>query len=328
MNYIVLDLEWNQSNTGKEEQAEILPFEIIEIGAIKLSEGMVMISEFSELVKPQVYQEMNQITSKLIHLQMKELERGRPFVEVAEQFLEWCGEDYIFCTWGPLDLTEFQRNMKYYGMEPLSDAPIPFLDVQKLFSIAYEDRKTRRALEYAVDARKIEKDIPFHRAFSDAYYTARVLMNIEDHGIFNNLSYDVFNPPVKREDEVKAKFDTYTKYISRRFADKTEAFADKEVVSSKCYICCRNLRKKIKWFTANGRHYYCVAYCEKHGYLKGKIRVRRTDDGQVYIVKTTKFISKEEADKIAERKNHARELRRSKRKKASHETGSQGGPAS
>ena len=33
MEYIVLDLEWNQSNTGKEDAVEKLPFEIIEIGA-------------------------------------------------------------------------------------------------------------------------------------------------------------------------------------------------------------------------------------------------------------------------------------------------------
>ena len=83
MNYIVLDLEWNQSNTGLEEAAEKLPFEVIEISAIKLSGDSVMVGEFSELIKPEVYHEMHQITSKLIHLQMQELERGKPFEEVA-----------------------------------------------------------------------------------------------------------------------------------------------------------------------------------------------------------------------------------------------------
>lgn len=125
-----------------------------------------------------------------------------------------------------------------------------------------------------------------------------------------NLSYDTFCSPKDRGDEVKAQFDTYVKYISREFKDKTEAFADKEVVSSKCYLCHRNLRKKIKWFSANGRHYYCVAYCEKHGYLKGKIRVRKAYDGGVYIVKTTKLIPKEEAEAIAARRDHAREVRK------------------
>ena len=93
MNYIVLDLEWNQSNTGLEEEISVLPFEIIEVGAIKMDESLLMISEFNELVKPVVYRQMHHITSKLIHLQMQELERGRAFGDVAEQFLDWCGED-------------------------------------------------------------------------------------------------------------------------------------------------------------------------------------------------------------------------------------------
>jgi len=202
--------------------------------------------------------------------------------------------------------------MAYYEMPLLAPGPLPYLDVQKLFAIAYEERKIRRNLEYAIDFLHIEKDIPFHRAFSDAYYTAKILIRIlEEHPeVVVNLSYDTFCPPKDRRDEVKAQFDTYVKYISREFKDKTEAFADKEVVSSKCYLCHRNLRKKIKWFSANGRHYYCVAYCEKHGYLKGKIRVRKAYDGGVYIVKTTKLIPKEEADAIAARRDHAREVRK------------------
>lgn len=213
---------------------------------------------------------------------------------------------------GTLDLTELQRNMAYYEMPLLAPGPLPYLDVQKLFAIAYEERKIRRNLEYAIDFLHIEKDIPFHRAFSDAYYTAKILIRIlEEHPeVVVNLSYDTFCPPKDRGDEVKAQFDTYVKYISREFKDKTEAFADKEVVSSKCYLCHRNLRKKIKWFSANGRHYYCVAYCEKHGYLKGKIRVRKAYDGGVYIVKTTKLIPKEEAEAIAARRDHAREVRK------------------
>ena len=35
--FIVLDLEWNQSPAGKEGSMNRLPFEIIEIGAVKLN---------------------------------------------------------------------------------------------------------------------------------------------------------------------------------------------------------------------------------------------------------------------------------------------------
>ena len=257
MNYIVFDLEWNQSSDGKEEESKLLPFEIVEIGAIRLNSERQMVSEFSELIKPQVYHEMHHITRKLIHLQMDQLEHGRPFAEVAEQFFDWCGEAPVFCTWGAMDLTELQRNLSYYGMQTLADGPFPFLDVQKLFSIGFEDRKSRRSLEYAIDYLKIEKDIPFHRAFSDAYYTAKVLALL-DQEVLRNYSYDVFHIPKDKQSEIHVQFDTYAKYISRGFADKAQAMEDRTVSSTKCYLCRRSLRRKIRWFTPNGKHYYCV----------------------------------------------------------------------
>ena len=60
-NLIVLDLEWNQSNIKEEAKTAELPFEIIEIGAIKCNEERVMVGEFSELIKPAVYHEMHHI---------------------------------------------------------------------------------------------------------------------------------------------------------------------------------------------------------------------------------------------------------------------------
>lgn len=313
MNYIVLDLEWNQSSR-KEETDSGLHFEIIEMGAVRLNDSRVMVSEFSRLVKPQIYHELHKITSRLIHIQMQELEHGQPFPEVLRDFLAWCEEDYMFCTWGPLDLTELQENMRYYGLEPLSKGPIPFLDIQKLFSIAFEDGKSRRALEYAVDYLKLEKDIPFHRAFSDAYYAGKVLAAIPER-VCTNLSYDIYNPPGSREDEVRVIFDTYAKYISRVFPNKAAMLADKEVISSKCYICHKNLKKRIRWFTPNGKHYYCVAHCDIHGLMKGKIRVRRVEGEEVFAVKTTKFIGDDEFELIKARREHAREQRKKRRRR-------------
>lgn len=312
MNYIVFDLEWNQSSTSGGVEPG-LPFEIIEVGAVKCDETLRVTDRFHKLVKPEVYSRMHPVTRDLLHMDMEQLKKGRPFQEVMESFLAWCGEERMFCTWGTQDLTELQRNMKYFGMEPLGNGPIPFLDGQKLFSLAFEDGKVKRSLEFAIDYLKLKKDIPFHRALSDAAYTARVLEALPDREVFRNVSYDLFHPPVSRKEEVKVQFPTYMKYISREFATKEEAFADREVASSKCYLCCRNLRKKIKWFSSNGKQYYCLAYCEEHGFLKGKIRVRKSEEGKIYIVKTTKFITPQQALEIEQRRDHARELKKKHR---------------
>jgi inhibitor of KinA sporulation pathway (predicted exonuclease) len=320
MNYIVFDLEWNQGRDGKQgRNHEEIPFEIIEFGAIKLDEGKNVIGEFHQLVKPSVYKNMHYITENMLHIHMEDLKGGKSFKEVMDEFLLWCGEDYLFCTWGSLDLLELQRNMRYHDMEPLSDGPICFLDVQKLFSIAFEeDKKSRRALEYAVDVLSVEKDIAFHRAFSDAYYTAKVLQKIPED-IEEYCSYDVFHLPTCKEKEIQKIFPSYAKYISREFEDKSAAIIDREVISTRCYICDKNAKRKIKWFTSNGKHYYSISYCDKHGFIKGKIRIRKgvntpSDSESVYVIKTLKIISEEEMKVISEKRDHARKQRQIKRK--------------
>lgn len=315
MNYIILDLEWNQG--AAEKTKEKLPFEIIEIGAIKLNDRREKTDEFNELIKPQVYHEMNYITRKLIHLQMEQLEEGKTFPDVMRAFQNWWGDDYIFCTWGSMDLVELQRNIRYYQMEPISDRPFRFLDIQKLFSIAFEDRKSRRSLEYAIDFLNIEKDIPFHRALSDAYYTAKILALL-DENVLENYSFDIFHIPVSKKEEIHAIFDkvpqeSYAKYISRGFENKIKAMNDKNIISTRCYLCHKNLKKRIRWFTPNGKHYYCVSYCDIHGHMKSKIRIRKSENNLVYIIKTEKFVSEEDVENIYKKQEQARQHRKEKR---------------
>ena len=310
-----MDLEWNQASDEKTKKANELLFEIIEIGAIKLNDRKNPIDSFHELIKPQVFRRMNAITGELIHLQIEQLDNCRSFVEVAKDFLDWCGQDYVFCTWGSSDLTELQRNMEYYHMLPLCDGPLKYYDVQKLFSIAYEDKKSRRSLKYAVDYLEIEEDIAFHRADSDAYYTAKVLSHFYNPALFDNYSFDTYQLPKKRADEVHAIFGDYEKYISRPFADKLTAMQDKEVISTRCFLCGANTKRKIPWFSVNnGKHYYTVVYCKKHGYLKGKIRMRKSiHDDSIYVVKTLKSIDETVVTDIMKKKEQTRELRKERR---------------
>ena len=301
MNIIVMDLEWNQNSANKRERSSDKPiFEIIEIGAVKLNQKYEIVDEFSQLVKPQLYHTMHKITADLIHIQMKELNKGKCFPEVYKEFMEWCGEDYIFATWGPLDLLELQRNIDYYNLEPLSESPIKFYDVQKLFSLGVIKDKTRKTLEYAIDYFNIEKDIPFHRAFSDAYYTAKVFNELANPDILQFVSFDTYHIPKSKKEEIKIIFPGYFKYISRGFESKNEVMKDKEVASTKCYLCHKNLKKKVKWHSPNGKHYYSIAYCDVHGFIKYKVRLRKSEDKKYYAVKTSKFITEEKMKKLQE----------------------------
>ena len=99
---------------------ERIPFEIIEIGAVKLNSERQIIDQYQVLIQPRVYKKLHHRTREIIQMDMKLLEgEGIPFYRAVKEFLKWCGEDALFCSWGNSDLLELQRNMKYYGMKNL-----------------------------------------------------------------------------------------------------------------------------------------------------------------------------------------------------------------
>lgn len=312
MNYIVIDLEWNQSPLGKGTELKEIPFEIIEIGAVKVDENDTCIDEFREYVYPSVYSELHHHTQELLQIDRKTLELAAPFTEVIKRFIDWCGEDYMFCTWGSMDLTELQRNMRFYNLGELLVGPIRFFDIQKLFSMQFEEKKVAHTLEYAVDYMNLEKAESFHSALNDARYTAEIFIRLERE-LRRNFSIDSFCNPKTKQDEIYVVFDTYSKYISREFDSKEEAIEDRDVKGSVCYLCGKKAAKKIKWFSSNTKNYYCLAYCRTHGYLKGKIRMKKTDSGKIYAIKVLKLVDESGADVIREKQRLLRIKRRQRR---------------
>ena len=302
VNYIVLDLEWNQCPDGKRNEVEKLPFEIIEVGAVKVNEKQEIIGQFSELVKPQVYKEMDSNISKIVHVTMEDLQKGRPFQEVMKDFLEWCGEDPVFCTWGPMDLVELQRNMKYYQFPTLSHKPFFYYDVQRLFAVFFEENKQAMTLAFAVEFFHIEEKEEFHSAIADAKYTALIFQKFDLKKTKKYMEIDYFNAPKKREDEMYVSFTSYSKYISMEYKTKELLLGAKNVKSAVCCICQGHASKKIDWFSNNNRNYYGVFLCKQHGYLKGKLRVKKSEDERYFAVKTIKIISKDEATSLKKQK--------------------------
>ena len=313
MNYIVFDLEWNQCPYGKEKENKKLPFEIIEIGAVKLDENRNIVDSFQEIIKPVVYHRLHFRTKEILGITSNRLEEGIPFKAAVKKFLEWCGTDIKFCTWGSADLVELQRNLKYYRMLSLLKGPVFYYDVQKLFGLIYENEKTTRSLEYAIDFLKMDKGDTFHQALNDAHYTAEILMKIPENFMKRNYSIDCYQNPKNKDSEIYTVFKDYSKFISREFSSKEEAMMDKEVTKTQCFLCKRTAKKKIRWFSVNPKSHLCLAYCPEHGYFKGKARIKKTDEGKYYVVKTLKQIDEAEASEIREKREALRKKRRMKR---------------
>ncbi len=319
MNYIILDLEWNQSAKGKLYTNQRIPFEIIQIGAVKTDEYGNEIDRFDRLVRPVVYPKLHSAVKELLPYSEKQLKKGRRFREVFAEFMKFCGEDPVFCTWGSQDLWQLQQNARYYRIQNPFPCLMRYYDVQKLFSIAYEDGKLRRTVEYAAETCGIEKTLPFHSAVNDAVYVAEVFRKLTGMPeVMERISVDYFRPAMSKEEELSLRFAGYTKHVYRVFPSKEEMMLDKQIVQVKCPVCGRNLRKKIRWFSGNAKKYLCIAVCPEHGLFSGKLQIKRFgEDAGIFPVKIIKPAAEEDIAQIVEIKKQIIEKRRLKRKKQS-----------
>lgn len=317
MHYIVLDLEWNQAMNVRDTDPD-LSFEIIEIGAVKLDDQLREVGRFDRLIRPQVYRQLHFKIREITRMQMEELFEGCSFLEAARDFFAWCGEDYRLCTWGVMDLTELQKNMDYFHVENPMPWPLLYYDIQKLYGLQFDGRNTSKSLETAVEELNLTKDVPFHRADADTYYTMRVMQQLDMDRLKGMVSVDYYRLPERREEELRLRFATYSKYVSRGFDSSERAMRDKEVLAVRCPLCGRNCKRRIPWFSTHSRGYLSGSTCLEHGWIRGKIRLRKHHDGKIFVVKTMRRASEEEIQGLYAKQEELRARRRDRRHHATH----------
>ncbi len=313
MNYIVMDLEWNQSYNGHLGEHPRMPFEIIEIGAVKVDKNYKIIDDYSSIIKPRIYKKLHPKIRTILNYDESTLANGRSFKEVCQEFLDWCGDDYVFCTWGPMDLTELQTNMDFYYMKRLP-RPLKYLNLQQIYANMYNPNdSTVCKLEKAVTALNIPEKEPYHSALSDAHYTAMVLSKMHPRNLKDLYSFDLYIHPMTKKEEITAIHNNQYELISREFSSKLEAMQDKDISSIRCYKCNKRITKKIDWFTNSPSSYLCIGKCWQHGYFCGKIKFKGLSNGRLYVIKTIKPIDRSGMDAILQKQDQMREKRKERR---------------
>lgn len=196
MHYIVYDLEFNQdlaSSNPTETEKPRCPFEIIQIGAIKLDSELNTVAEFNRYVRPIIYPEISPFITELTGITTEQLEHESTFPEVFPDFLEFIGSsDSIWCTWGKTDLKELFRNVSYHQLNRDS-LPKYYINLQTHASLHFKlSPKKLLKLQSTVEALAIPQTHPYHDALNDAYYTAEIMKKIYT----SDMKAKIYDPEV------------------------------------------------------------------------------------------------------------------------------------
>lgn len=281
MTYLVFDLEWNIAGRGDETPASErrrMPFEIIEIGAVRLNECLDVVGTFQEDVRPILYTKLQYHISKVTHRTQESLAEGGPFSEVFGRFLDFAGDDAVLASWGTADTDVLRQNLRYH-----TERDLPWqraMDLQWIFSEFEDDGRhsQQRSVEYALDALDIPKDLPFHRAEADATYAARV---------FRRLAADHF--PERRDFPVSfwpaRWFYDPTLDREQHFTVKTDPVAHPQTYLEqypyRCPSCDRPLRLPADLqVVRRKRKWRGTSECDRHGTVRITAQVQKQRDGK------------------------------------------------
>ena len=305
MDYIVLDMEWNQPWPGSPSARKVLPVqirgEIIQIGAVRVTEDRQVADEFQVLIKPKYYRRLNRRVSKLTGIKESRLrEEGVSMNEAMEQFRQWCGEDVIFLTWGFDDITILRENLQLYGLD--ESWVSRWYNAQMIFNAQTDGSSAQKALKTAMETFGIEATRPAHDALGDAYHTALICARL-----------DLKRGTQEYETALKSHVDGFhgaelPGCISRKvfydYADKRAALSAMAGAENICPICGRQMLGS-RWFAQPGRRYMDLATCPDHGKFLIRVRLSDQPDGTVRVSRLTYEATSEAAEAYARRAEKA-----------------------
>lgn len=185
MNYIVFDLEFNQNISSLIDplmKMSPYPFEIIQIGAVKLDENLDCIGTFDRLVKPSIYDEVLPFIEKLTGINSRMLSKQEKFPEAYRDFVDFTGTDAVFCVWGMSDMRELYRNASFHNLD-MGLLTRKFINLQPYATRCAGMGSQPAKLQAVVEKLNIEISGDFHNALSDARYTSEIFRKIQSQDI-------------------------------------------------------------------------------------------------------------------------------------------------
>ncbi len=316
MNYVVVDLEWNQAMSSKSSVFNKLPIhlggEIIEIGAVKLTDDMQPGEEFTIDVKPVYFRRMHYKVKKITGFDKDRLAHGHSFLDAMEQFRAWCGDDVTFITWGCDDQRIMEQNIIIHDLD--WDWIAGWVNLQLIYNLQTGGDKNQKSLASAMEHFGIEQTRVAHDALGDAYNTAVVasrldmaegLQMYDDAARILAARMPNYKPPVESEGP-----DALLHECFDGFASKSEAFSDDRLLSLSCPVCGQTT-EALKWINQGDQRYMNIYSCAEHGNYLVRAKFRKNKDDNSWLA--NRLVYEADDDMLSFYKNKASQSRRRSR---------------
>lgn len=309
MNYIILDMEWNQGYPGAKvnigDTRKHLSGEIIQIGAVKLDDNFDVVDSYSRLVKPIFYRKMHFKVSQLTGITKEMLSTASPFLEVFPEFIEWCGKEHEFLIWGSDDIAVLKQNIEINKFEGYQIHQ--WYNIQIIYNAQHRSEHKQVALATACEVLDIPQDLQLHDALNDAIYTAEVCRKLD---MKNGLA-------LCREDRTSAEKRVKRKYRYYDFGTPKEAFEFTRVCDNVCPICGGELELSGDYNRKYYNQFAAVRRCSQHGAFVENVAVAKINENSLNSrYKVVKTIQRIENERHALEQIKTKKHRRNRRKKS------------
>lgn len=313
MNYIVLDMEWNQpgyADTALCRNGVCMKNEIIQIGAVKLSEDKEKTGVFECIIKPVSLTSMNRMIKQLTGITDEMIDKGESFESAISRFRDFCGDDFVILIWGYDDIRILKSNLMFHGLDT-SWLPANY-NLQMIFAHQTGLEKRQYSLSFALEHFEIEIDEKLHDALNDAEYTAMVCEKLDLVEGIKNIKFMPSNETTKTKNTnvlIKRKF----RYIRRR----DDIWQNGFIVRPVCPCCGEKMTydkpKRIGLWRVN-----IESHCEKDGDFMIVLKIAETPQ-ETFSVNQQIYVLDEAAREYLEgkktkRHNRKRTSSRSKKK--------------
>ena len=305
MNYIVMDMEWNQPWPGSPSSKKVLPVhirgEIIQIGAVRVTEDQQVADEFQILVKPKYYRHLNRRVSKLTGIKESRLrEEGVGFPEAIEAFRNWCGEDIVFLTWGFDDIGILRENLQLFELDTAFTGR--WYNAQMIFNAQTDGSTAQKSLKTAMEMFEIEATRPAHDALGDAYHTALICARL-----------DLKKGAAEYDEAVKSHENGFhgaelpgciARKVFYDYPDKRTALSAMAGEENICPVCGSRMLGS-RWFAQPGHRYMDLATCPEDGKFLIRVRLSTQPDDTIRVSRLTYEATSEAAEAYARRAEKA-----------------------